>query len=203
MTDIPATRASLLLRLRDPQDEAAWSEFVDLYAPLVYGYARNQGLQDADAADLSQEVLRVVVGAIGRLEYDPARGAFRNWLFTVVRRKLSNWRRSRRNRPDGCADALDACPVADPLLAEWEAEWQQRVFAWACRQARGEVRDLTWQAFWKTAVDGLPGQQVADELGLSLTHVYHARSRVLARLKRLVQSVEEPGEHPEEPSCPP
>src|SRR6516162_3852103 len=93
MAEIPPTRASLLVRLRDAQDQAAWKEFVDLYAPLVYGYVRKQGLQDADAADLSQDVLAAVAGAVGRLNYDPARGSFRNWLFTVVRRKLSNRRR--------------------------------------------------------------------------------------------------------------
>src|SRR5262249_23587131 len=74
MADFPLTRASLLIRLRDPQDEGAWTEFVDLYAPLVYGYARKQGLQDADAADLTQDVLGAVAGAVDRLEYDPARG---------------------------------------------------------------------------------------------------------------------------------
>src|SRR5213080_4789629 len=91
MAEIPPTRVSLLVRLRNPRDEAAWAEFVDRYAALVYGYARKQGLQDADAADLSQDVLGAVVTAIGALEYDPARGAFRNWLFTIVRRKLSDW----------------------------------------------------------------------------------------------------------------
>jgi hypothetical protein len=104
MADIPLTRASLLVRLRDSRDEAAWSEFVDLYTPLVYGYARKQGLQDADAADLSQEVLRAVAGAVGRLEYDSRRGAFRNWLFTIVRRKLSNWRAAQANRIRGSGD---------------------------------------------------------------------------------------------------
>src|SRR5919109_722672 len=101
MADIPPTRASLLLRLRDPHDEAAWGEFVNLYVPLVYGYLCKQGLQDADAADLCQDVLGAVAGAVGRLEYDPAKGAFRNWLFTIVRRKLANWRALRRNRAEG------------------------------------------------------------------------------------------------------
>src|SRR5215218_10917366 len=100
MAEIPPTRASLIARLRDLRDEAAWGEFVDVYIPVVYGYARKQGLQDADAADLAQEVLRVVASAVGRLEYDPAKGAFRNWLFTVVRRKLANRRRAQRARPD-------------------------------------------------------------------------------------------------------
>src|SRR5690242_13111795 len=144
MAEFPPTRASLLLRLRDPRDGVAWGEFVDLYAPLVYGYLRKQGLQDADAADLCQDVLAAVAGAVGRLEYDPARGAFRNWLFTAVRRKLSNWRRARRNRPDG-ADAsatdrlLEQHPGHEGARAGWEAEWEERVFAWACEQVRRDV----------------------------------------------------------------
>src|SRR5436190_13224502 len=79
MAEIPATRASLLVRLRNPRDEAAWMEFVARYAALVYGYARKQGLQDSDAADVSQEVLTAVASAVGRLDYDPAKGSFRNW----------------------------------------------------------------------------------------------------------------------------
>ena len=197
MADIPPTRASLLVRLRDPQDEAAWRQFVDLYAPLVYAYARKQGLQDADAADLSQEVLRAVAGGVGRLEYDPQRGAFRNWLFTVVRRKLANWRAAQANRTRGSGDSgthrlLEQLPAPEATEAEWEAEWERRLFAWACEQVRRDVTASTWQAFWRTAVDGQPGKQVAGDLGLSVAAVYLARSRVLARLQELVRSGREP-----------
>jgi RNA polymerase sigma factor (sigma-70 family) len=197
MADFPPTRASLLVRLRDPRDEAAWAQFVDLYAPLVYGYARKQGLQDADAADLSQEVLSAVAGSVGRLEYDPKRGAFRNWLFTVVRRKLATWRATAGQRVSGSGDTamhemLEACPEAADAEPEWEAEWDRRLFAWACEQVRRDVTDSTWQAFWRTAVDGLPGKKVAEELQMSIAAVYLARSRVLGRLKELVQSVQEP-----------
>jgi RNA polymerase sigma-70 factor (ECF subfamily) len=197
MAEIPATRASLLLRLRDPRDGAAWSEFVDLYAPLVYGYARKQGLQDADAVDLCQEVISAVTGAVGRLDYDPGRGAFRNWLFTVVRRKLSNWRRAQRHQPCGSGDAathqlLQQCPAPERDEGAWEAEWEQRLFTWACGQVRRAVSDKTWQAFRRTAIDGRPGKQVAAELGLTVAAVYLARGRVVARLKELVQSVQDP-----------
>jgi len=197
MAEIPPTRASLLVRLRDPRDEAAWTEFIDLYVPLIYRYARKQGLQDADAADLSQEVLRAIAGAVGRLEYDPRRGAFRNWLFTVVRRKLSNWRRAQRNRPDG-RDALatnhllEQCPMPPAGEAAWETEWEDRLFAWACEQVRPTITASTWQAFWRTAIDGQPTRQVAADLDLSVTAVYLARRRVLARLKELVRSAQEP-----------
>ncbi len=196
MAEIPTTRASLLLRLRDPRDEAAWTEFVDLYAPLLYGYARKQGLQDADAVDLCQEVLSAVAGSVGQLEYDPSRGSFRNWLFLILCRRLSNWRRAQRHRPRGSGDTgtqrlLEQCPAPQRGEEEWEAEWQRRVFAWACEQVRPTVTATTWQAFWRTAVENQPGKQVAADLGLSVAAVYLARSRVVARLKELVQSVQE------------
>jgi RNA polymerase sigma-70 factor (ECF subfamily) len=197
MAEIPATRASLLLRLRDARDEAAWGQFVELYAPAIYGYLRKQGLQDADAADLCQDVLGAVAGAVGRLEYDPARGAFRNWLFTVVRHKLWNWREGQERRAHGTGDSatcrlLDQVPAPPAEEAAWEAECEDRLFAWACAQVRREVTDATWEAFWRTAIDGQPGKQAAAGLGLSLAAVYSARSRVLARLKELIQSAQEP-----------
>src|SRR3954468_10065527 len=125
MAEIPATRASLLLRLRDARDDAAWAQFAELYGPVVYGYLRKHALQDADAADLCQEVLGAVAGAIGRLEYDPARGAFRNWLFTVVRRKLWKWQEVQQKRVQGSGDSathhlLEQVPAREE--AEWEAE---------------------------------------------------------------------------------
>jgi RNA polymerase sigma-70 factor (ECF subfamily) len=146
--------------------------------------------------DLSQEVLGAVAGAVGRLEYDPARGTFRSWLFTIVRRKLSNWRRDLKHRPPGSGNSdthrrLEQCPVAE-AEADWDAEWQERVYAWACEQVRRDVSAATWEAFWRTAIDGQPGKQVAADLGLTVAAVYHARSRVLARLKALVQSAQEP-----------
>jgi RNA polymerase sigma-70 factor (ECF subfamily) len=196
MAEIPPTRASLLVRLRDPRDGEAWAEFVDLYGPLVYGYARRQGLQDADAADLSQDVLTAVAGAVGRLEYDPARGTFRAWLFTVVRRKLLNWRALRGNRVRGSGDSatqrrLEQQPAPEGA-AEWQAAWDRRLFDWACSQVRSGVSDATWQAFWRTAVEGQPVKQVAADLGLTPTALYLARRRVLSRLKDLVRSVQEP-----------
>ncbi len=90
MGDSATTRPSLLLRIRDARDAAAWSQFVELYAPLVYGFARKHGLQDADAADLTQDVLRAVARSARSLEYDPRRGTFRGWPFTIVRHKLRN-----------------------------------------------------------------------------------------------------------------
>jgi RNA polymerase sigma-70 factor (ECF subfamily) len=197
MAEIPPTRVSLLIRLRDLHDEAAWGEFVALYGPLVYGYLRKQGLQDADAADLGQDILGKVMAAIGRLDYDPGRGSFRNWLFTIVRRKLSHYRaawstRIRGTGGSGMDRLLQQCAAPQEEHEGWEQQWQEQVFAWACAQVRRQVADLTWQAFWRTAFEDQTGDKVAADLGLSIAAVYQARSRVLARLKELVQSVQEP-----------
>jgi RNA polymerase sigma-70 factor (ECF subfamily) len=195
MQEAPATRASLLLRIRDPHDTDAWRQFVRLYAAVVYGFARKRGLQDADAADLMQEVLRVV--AAGRLDYDPKRGSFRGWLYTVTRNKLYNFLDGRRRQVrgsggSGAQERLEeqAAPDGD-AAALWELEYERRVFAWAAAHVRGEFQEPTWQAFWMTAVDGASAQEAGERLGLSPGAVYVAKSRVLARLKEQVRQLQE------------
>jgi RNA polymerase sigma-70 factor (ECF subfamily) len=198
MTESPTTRVSLLVRLRDPQDREAWAQFVDLYAPLVYGFARKRGLQDADAADLTQVVLRAVSAAAGRLEYDPQRGSFRGWLFTIVRNRLRNFLAARRpglNQGSGdeavqrLLEAQEA-PQADPAQL-WEQEWERQLFAWAAAQLKPRFHEATWQAFWQTAVEGRRPLDVARALGVNQAAVYLARSRVMARLRELIRHVED------------
>jgi RNA polymerase sigma-70 factor (ECF subfamily) len=196
MDDEPATSPSLLIRIRDHGDHLAWSQFVDLYQPLIRGFARKHGLQDADAADLTQEVLRAVARAIERLDYDPRRGSFRAWLFTVVRNKLRNFLESRRHQVQGSGDtgvqeALNAQPTPiDGPEEEWDRDYERRLFAWAAEQVRGTVQEATWQAFWQTAVEGKSGQEVAQTLGLTVAAVYLAKSRVMAKLKEQIRQLQ-------------
>src|SRR6516164_9076575 len=91
MADLPDTRPSLLVRLRNRDDSEAWRQFVEIYAPLIYGLACKRGLQDADAADVTQEVFRAVSGAVGVFQYDRNRGSFRGWLYTIARNKLNDF----------------------------------------------------------------------------------------------------------------
>jgi RNA polymerase sigma-70 factor (ECF subfamily) len=193
MSDAFATRASLLVRLRDAGDDGAWRQFVELYAPLVFGLARKHGLQDADAADLTQEVLLAVSRGIRTLEYDPRRGSFRGWLFTAARNKLRNLlaAQSRPGRDTGDSAAqqrLEELPAReDEQDAWWDREYERQVFAWAARQVRGAFQDSTWQAFWQTAVEGKTGPQVARALGLSVAAVYLAKGRVMDRLRTVIR----------------
>jgi RNA polymerase sigma-70 factor (ECF subfamily) len=189
------TRPSLLVRIRDAGDRTAWEQFVEIYAPLVYRFARKRGLQDADAADLTQDVLQAVARASRRLEYDPERGTFRGWLFTVARNKLHNFlaRRQRLPQADDGADVqrlLDAQPAREAdEAALWEREYEQRLFDWAAEQVRDDFQESTWQAFWRTAVEGEGAREVAAALGTSIGAVYVAKSRVLARLRERIQEV--------------
>jgi RNA polymerase sigma-70 factor (ECF subfamily) len=197
MGQAPSTRLSLLIRLRDAQDRQAWDQFVDIYGPLVYGFARKHGLQDADAADLMQDVLRAVALAAGRRTYDADRGSFRGWLFTIVRNKLRNFLarppRYCQGSGDSAAQALLEAQPARPedQAALWEQEYEKRLFTWAAGQVRDGFQDATWQAFWQTAVEGKAARSVAEALGMTVGAVYIAKSRVLARLREQIRQLEE------------
>ena len=186
MSDSVRTRPSLLIRIRDCQDGAAWSHFVEIYTPLIYGYARRHGLQDADAADLTQDVLQAVAGAARKFDYDSEKGSFRGWFLGVVRNKFRDFATQNGRLVKGTGDTavqgiLEQQSSRDDESELWSREYEQRLFAYAGEQIRHEVQDTTWQAFWQTAVEGKPGMSVAA--------VYLAKSRVMARLKDRVRQL--------------
>src|SRR6516162_8495093 len=197
MTMEPTTRRSLVLRLRNLNDEAAWAEFVQIYEPLIYRLARGKGLQDADAQDLCQEVFRGVSGAIERWDPDPAKGSFRGWLFRIARNLLVNFLASQARQTRGSGrtsihELLQERPASDARAeAEYADEFRRRAFQWAADRVKNEFTNTTWQAFWKTGVENRSIADVARELGLSEGAVYIARSRVLARLRQRVEQLTE------------
>jgi len=117
--------------------------------PAGYGFARKRGLQDCDAADLTQDVLRAVAATAGRFHYDSRRGTFRGWLFTVARHKLSTQaaRQKRQCQGSGDSDAqlrLEELPAPEPdKEAQWEQEHERQMLACAIEQVRGDFQDST------------------------------------------------------------
>ncbi len=185
MPDIPSTRLSLLARLRDARDQDAWSDFVRLYAPVIYRFARRHSLQDADAADLTQDVLRSVAGGIERFDPDPERGRFRSWLLTLAHRRLYDLLQQKRRHAHESGDLAEQPDPAEEK--RWQHDLEKELFHHAAAKVRPAFSATTWDAFWRTAVDGQPVPETARDLGLSVAAVYLARSRVMIRLRAEVQ----------------
>ena len=183
------TQPSLLVRIRDCRDAAAWRQFVEIYAPLIYGYLRKQGLQDADAGDVTQEVLRTVAQSIGQWNYDQQRGTFRGWLFAVVHSRLSDYQR-RKQRHDAAVQAATAVVQSAGgyhSSAEWDCDYQRQLFQAAAGQVRGDFSESTWRAFWLAAVEGKPAQEIAAILTITPAAVYLAKARVMARIRQQLE----------------
>jgi RNA polymerase sigma factor (sigma-70 family) len=197
MTQLPTTRFTLLARLGEPANQAAWEEFVAVYEPAVYGFARKKGLQDADARDLCQDVLRAVSLAIERWTPDPARGSFRAWMFRIARNMLINFVASGKRRVRGAGDsavqqALAELPARKSGDSElYETEYRRQLFVWAAGEVQNEFAASTWQAFWRTAIEGREIKTVASELDMTTGAVYIARSRVIARLRERIEEFEQ------------
>src|SRR5262245_33077190 len=106
------TRATLLDRVRDADDVAAWLEFDAAYREMLLRFCRSRGLQHADAEDVIQLVFVRLTGGLIRFRYDPARGRFRDYLFRCVRSALSDWGAYRR-RAGSAVPLQDADAPAD------------------------------------------------------------------------------------------
>jgi RNA polymerase sigma-70 factor (ECF subfamily) len=183
------TPASLLQRLRSPTDQAAWVQFLHLYTPLLYYWARRLNLQGADAADLVQEVLLVLVRTLPEFDYDRHR-SFRGWMRTVL---LNKWRQQRRgaNDPAGNGADLDQLPGPDAFADLSDNEYRGYLAGRALELMKAEFAPTTWRACWEFVVQGRPAAEVAAELGLAVGTVYAAKFRVLARLREQLSGLME------------
>jgi RNA polymerase sigma-70 factor (ECF subfamily) len=190
-SDLP-TRPSLLLRLRDPQDAAAWQTCVDVYGPLVYHHCRRRGLRHEDAEDVTQRVFARLAGAIARFEYRPESGRFRDWLGTLVRNEVNRFWKQDQRAVHGRGDAPEGSALDDVADrgedTAWAAEFQAHVLRLALDRSRPHFREDTWRAFELVWLENRPAAQVAVELGQPIDWVYVAKSRVL---KQLWQEVRE------------
>lgn len=187
-----ATRASLLLRLKDAEDVAAWDEFAAIYGPVVYRVAVSRGFQAADAENIVQEVYLAVASSISSwLERDD-RGRFLAWLLRIARNAavdLLTLRATRSLGQDGSRAEAAFAQLAIPseVSSSLDLEYERMVFRWAADQVRQSVDAHTWDAFWLTSIEGVSVRDAADKLQTRPGNIYFARSRVMSRIKRLVE----------------
>jgi RNA polymerase sigma-70 factor (ECF subfamily) len=189
------TSASLLARLQQaPADEAAWAEFDRRYGTLIQGWCRHWGLQEADAQDVSQDVLLKLVRAMQAFRYDPTQ-RFRGWLKTVAHHAWQDLARGRKQVAAGgepsTGDPLQSAAARDDLAVWVEKAYEQELLERALERVRPRVQARTWDAFRLTTFDGLAGGEVATRLGMAVTSVYKAKSNVQKLLEAEVLVLEE------------
>src|SRR5437763_15956844 len=92
------TSVSLLERLSEQPTDPDWRRLFDLYQPLLRAWALRSGLGDADADDLVQETLSVVVREVPQFRHGRT-GSFRSWLRTILVHRLRGFYRARSYRP--------------------------------------------------------------------------------------------------------
>ena len=196
MPPSPQTRSSLVVRLHNARDEAAWTEFLVIYEPLILRLLRKKGLQECDARDVCQQVLVAVARHIEQWKPDGASASFRRWLFQIARNLAMKF--LSRRPPGGIAvggsdvhEMLEAQPdERGTLYDEYDQEYRQQLLLCAAGQIRAEFRETTWEAFWQTCIANRPVAEVAAELGTTAGNVYVARSRVMGRLRARISELQ-------------
>lgn len=189
------TSLSLLKRLKvQPADEEAWREFVARYGKKVLGWCRHWGLQEADAADVAQNVLLKLSREITKFEKRED-GSFRGWLKTVAHHAWHDLVTSRQHTiARGSEDVrkqFETEEARDDLAKELEAAWDQELMQLASDRVQLRVHPKTWRAFRLSAIELIPGEQVAEKLEMNLPTVYKAKSNVLKMLQAEVQQLEQ------------
>ena len=195
-SSLPETRASLILRLQDGTDIAAWDEFTELYVPIVYRSARRLGLQAADAEDVVQEVMTAISLAVKEWVVRVDRGRFRAWLFRIARNTAIDFLTRRKHRPwssgsEAATRKLNEIEASTDLSSSYDLEVRREYFMRASEIVRSQVSETTWQAFQLTAVLGQAVETVARQLHVSPGSIYIARSRVMKRLQNVVKGFED------------
>lgn len=190
MNDWPETNASLILRIKDPQNAVAWNELMAIYRPVIYRLARRKGLLHEDAEDLVQGVFLSVAKAIERWEPGDNLPRFRNWLGRIARNAIVNAiTRAGPDRATGTSSvmhALASLPQDADTTQSLTIECRLEAIRWAAREIQSEFSDATWAVFQATAIDGRPATEVSQILGRTIGAVYAARCRVAARLREKV-----------------
>jgi RNA polymerase sigma-70 factor (ECF subfamily) len=180
------TRASLLIRIKDARDTQAWSQFHDLYAPLLYRYARARGLGHEDAEDVRSKCYEAIVRQVPHFDYDRQKGGFKAWLRTLVNRRVVDlWRIRREVRADTCE--LQELAADDETAAElWEQQWRQQHLRFCVDQARNFVSEQTFEAFRLLTKEDCSVPDVCQRLGMNANQVYKAKANVLAAVQELI-----------------
>ena len=179
---LQSTSITLLERVRQQDDSAAWNRFVELYTPLLLNWARQRGLQENDAVDLAQEVLIIARQRLPTFNYDPTL-RFRSWLRTIAVNKANEFYRRRKIGNQQLTEGQIAKMVAGSDKEFWEEDYRKQLFARALQIMQDKFESGTWKVALESLTTDRPARELSREFGISESAVYQARSRVLCRLR--------------------
>ena len=184
-----ASTSSSLIRRVKARDTGAWQRLVQLYTPMVYGWARRGGLNDSDAADVSQEVFQTLVAKIDQFQRDQTGTSFRGWLWKITQNQVRLHFRKRTNEPDGVG-GTDAAMQFQQLPDFFESAEEPSAEAArtqlvhrTLRLIRNDFSQQVWDLFWRQAVEGESAADIASELEIPAKNIRQAKYRVLCRLR--------------------
>ena len=178
------TRASLLQRVKDPRDESSWREFVEIYEPLLYRYARLRGLTHENAQEVVQDSLTQLVQSMPEFEYSSDKGKFKGWLRRLANNKINDM--FKRRRPVNAQSDDFRRPQETEVTADeiWEEQWLRKHLRYCLKGVLAEASPSTRQAFELYVVMEWPVEKVMESLNISADQVYAAKSRITQRLKK-------------------
>jgi len=181
------------MRIRDPRDQDAWSQFLELYEPMVRAYCFQRKIQPADMDDIVQDVMSSVSASIKKFEYDPAKGRFRAWFGTVTANRIKSFlgklnRIEEKSSRNGSLENPEH--YVDPDT-DWINIFSETIFRSACGRIRGGFSDSTWSSFEATWMRNESAADVAMALGIPVHSVYVNKSRVLKRLESEIRILAE------------
>ena len=188
------TRKSLIVRLKDEQNEFAWREFVCSYEGFLIQLARRQGVPERHIPDVTQQILLVIAKSIDGWKDDGNAASFRRWLSTVSRNVVIRFMSRERKQAGGIGGSdlvAQLQMVEDKPDEQHVRQYQHELIVWAAEQVRHEFLESSWRAFWATVIDERPVDEVAAELGVSPGSIYMSRSRIMAKIKKKVAEVDD------------
>ncbi len=166
------------------------------YGPKIRAWCTGRGLQPADADDVTQEVLLRLTRALKGFTYDTS-GTFRGWLRVVTQNALFDFFTARKNRAVTSSGdykvvaVLETVEARDELLAFLEQEYARELVSRACAVVRTRVDANTWEAFRLSANEGRMGEEIAELLGMNVTAVFKAKSRVLGFIRQEIKRLDQ------------
>ena len=191
MANVPATSTTLLRDLTDSQ-HVRWGEFERRYRPMMESYLRSR-YPDLEAEDIISETLTALVGVLKDYRYSPDEtGSFHNYLTGILKHKALYRRRvAARHAKDVVAFRDSAERVDDSRVMDEEQKWKETVFAIAVRQLMADetIQDRTKQVFLRLAINHESPDAVADSFGLKRNAVDQMKSRMMTKLREIVESL--------------